>query len=139
MRQYLRDEAVDSAADGELSPQSVAPLLARFGEFTINADQLTQAFSAPLLTDDEVATLRRVALADAQASPSSDKYSADAAALLLSAPADAARGLARQLGVADAALHERMSRGVRAIAEVPGGGVLVVGDDRGVLSTWRVA
>lgn len=28
--------------------------------------------------------------------------------------------------------------GVRAIAEVPGGGVLVVGDDRGVLSTWRV-
>ena len=29
--------------------------------------------------------------------------------------------------------------GVRAIAEVPGGGVLVVGDDRGVLSTWRVA
>ena len=28
---------------------------------------------------------------------------------------------------------------VRAIAEVPGGGLLVVGDDRGVLSTWRVA
>ena len=32
----------------------------------------------------------------------------------------------------------RRPAGVRAIAEVPGGGVLVVGDDRGVLSTWRV-
>ena len=32
----------------------------------------------------------------------------------------------------------RRPAGVRAIAEVPGGGTLVVGDDRGVLSTWRV-
>ena len=44
LRQYLLDEA---GADAEgLSPQSVAPLVARFGEYTVNADQLTQAITA---------------------------------------------------------------------------------------------
>jgi len=119
LRQYLLDDVgADGDADDGRSPQSVAPLVARFGEFTINADQLTQAFNAPLLTDEEEATLRTVAITDAQSSSAaSDRYSADAAALLLNPPADAARGVAPQLGVTDAQMHERMSRGVQAIEE----------------------
>ena len=43
LRQFLLDEA-GTDAEG-LSPRSVARLLARFGEYTLNADQLTQAIA----------------------------------------------------------------------------------------------
>jgi len=111
LRAYLLDE------DETVSPgEAPLPLMARFGEYSINAADVQRAIDAPLLTAEEVETLRSISLRAAETA-TSDKYTADAADLLLSEPTDAARGVASQLGVPYLELLGRMARGVRAIED----------------------
>ena len=112
LRAYLLDEEVDDGAvDAPL------PLVARFGEFSINATDVHRALHAPLLTESEVATLRSISLRAADTDVSSAKYTADVADLSLSEPSTAARGIAHLLRVPSLELHARMGRGVAAIEE----------------------
>ena len=114
LRAYLLNE--DGAS---MSPdEQPLPLVARFGEYSINASDVQQAIDAPLLTMEEVETLRSTSLRAAEAAtPTSGKYAANAADLLLSEPTDAARGVASQLGVPYLELLGRMARGVRTIED----------------------
>lgn len=66
--------------------------VAPFGEFSINATEVAHALQGALLTDEERATLRDASLrAAASASPTSERYTADAKSLVLGAAAEAAR------------------------------------------------
>mmetsp|Transcript_76621 Transcript_76621/g.151867 ORF Transcript_76621/g.151867 Transcript_76621/m.151867 type:complete len:1162 (-) Transcript_76621:155-3640(-) len=108
----LNEEPSDGAVDTAL------PLNARFGELSINATDVHRALHAPLVTLQEVETLRSISrLTPLQTAEdtSSAKYSA--AGLVLGELEEAAHGIAHQLQVPYLELHARMGRGVTAIEE----------------------
>ena len=118
LRAYLLGEDDIDSSDGTGADGAPLPLVARFGEFSINAADVDRALNAPLLTGDELKTLQSIAIRKAQlASRTSAKYTADAADLLLSEPGEAARGVAHHLGVPYLELLTRMGRGVQAITD----------------------
>ena len=84
----------------------------------LSVRDVIRALNEPLLTEDEVGTLRSVSLRAAQnASATSDRYTADAANLLLSEPEAAARGVASVVGIPYLELLTRMGQGVQAIID----------------------
>ena len=88
------------------------------GDGQLSVRDIIRALNEPMLTKDEVETLRSISLHAVQAaSATSDRYTADAAELLLSEPEAAARGVAAVVGLPYVELLSRMSRGVQAIVE----------------------
>ena len=116
LRGYLLDD--DTAAIISPGYDAPLPLIARLGDFSINAADMQRALHAPLLTAEEVEVLRNLSVLSAErASVMSNKYTSDAADLLLKDPSEAARGIVHQLGLPYLELLARMAKGVEAIKE----------------------
>jgi hypothetical protein len=104
LRAYLLDED-----DGSLDEQPL-PLVARFGEFSINATDVGRALNQPLLSDAE----RRL-LHEALPSGDSSRFSADPAAMVFGQPREAALGVEHFMCVSSNTVRAGMSEGVAAI------------------------
>ena len=88
------------------------------GDGQLSVCDIIRALNEPLLSEDEIRVLRSSSLSAAETMPAtSDRYTADAADLLLDNPELAARGVTTIVGVDYLELLARMSRGVQAIVE----------------------
>jgi hypothetical protein len=70
-----------------------------------------------LVSANQQSQIRQALLRNQQEVPCNPRYTADATDLLLQGASEAAVGVASQLGLTDAELHERMLRGVAAIVD----------------------
>ena len=93
---------------------ATSPLIARFGQFSINAADMVQALNAPLLTSEERGTIRE-AVAISAAGDDGSRFTADPTALVFGEPNVAVLGLDNLLCITSNAMRAGMSEGVAAI------------------------
>ena len=106
--EQLRAYLLDGDDDGGSSP---LPLVARFGQFAINAADVGRALNAPLLGDAE----RRAICETVLASGDDTRFVADPAALVFGQPREAALGVEHFMCVRPNMVRAAMSEGAAAI------------------------
>ena len=105
LRAYLLDEPDDEPSSG------TSPLVARFGDFSINAADVAQALNAPLLSAEE----RRALYETVDKVEDGSRFTSDPSALVFGQPREAALGIDPFLCVPPNQIRAGMSEGVAAI------------------------
>jgi hypothetical protein len=112
LRAYLLDDPDDeSNTRGPSAGVQLPPLVARFGQFSINVADVTKALNAPLLTDHE----RRILSETVSRVADGSRFASDPAALVFGQPREAALGIDPFLCVPPNQIRAGMAEGVVAI------------------------
>ena len=118
LRAYLLDDPDDEPnTSGPSAGVQLPPLVARFGQFSINVADVTKALNAPLLTDHERRILNEtVSRVDVGSSGiQMSRFTSDPAALVFGQPREAALGIDPFLCVPPNQIRAGMALGVVAI------------------------
>jgi hypothetical protein len=118
LRAYLLDDPDDEPNTGGPSAGvQLPPLVARFGQFSINVADVTKVLNAPLLTDHERRILNEtVSRVDVGSSGiQMSRFTSDPAALVFGQPREAALGIDPFLCVPPNQIRAGMAEGVVAI------------------------
>ena len=112
LRAYLLDDPDDEPNTGGPSAGvQLPPLVARFGQFSINIADVTKALNAPLLSEHERHILNEIVPRVADGS----RFTSDPAALVFGQPREAALGIDPFLCVPPNQIRAGMADGVVAI------------------------
>ena len=112
LRAYLLDDPDDEPnTSGPSAGVQLPPLVARFGQFSINVADVTKALNAPLLSDHE----RRILTETVSRVADGSRFASDPAALVFGQPREAALGIDPFLCVPPNQIRAGMSEGVVAI------------------------
>ena len=112
LRAYLLDDPDDEPnTSGPSAGVQLPPLIARFGSFTINIEDVTKALNAPLLSDHE----RRILTQTVSRVADGSRFASDPAALVFGQPREAALGIDPFLCVPPNQIRAGMAEGVVAI------------------------
>ena len=112
LRAYLLDDPDDEPnTSGPSAGVQLPPLVARFGQFSINVADVTKALNAPLLSDHE----RRILTQTVSRVADGSRFASDPAALVFGQPREAALGIDPFLCVPPNQIRAGMSEGVVAI------------------------
>ena len=112
LRAYLLDDPDDEPnTSGPSAGVQLPPLIARFGSFSINIEDVTKALNAPLLSDHE----RRILTQTVSRVADGSRFASDPAALVFGQPREAALGIDPFLCVPPNQIRAGMAEGVVAI------------------------
>ena len=112
LRAYLLDDPDDEPnTSGPSAGVQLPPLVARFGQFSINVADVTKALNAPLLSDHE----RRILTETVSRVADGSRFASDPAALVFGQPREAALGIDPFLCVPPNQIRAGMALGVVAI------------------------
>ena len=112
LRAYLLDDPDDEPnTSGPSAGVQLPPLVARFGQFSINVADVTKALNAPLLSDHE----RRILTETVSRVADGSRFASDPAALVFGQPREAALGIDPFLCVPPNQIRAGMAEGVVAI------------------------
>ena len=112
LRAYLLDDPDDEPnTSGPSAGVQLPPLVARFGQFSINVADVTKALNAPLLSDHE----RRILTQTVSRVADGSRFASDPAALVFGQPREAALGIDPFLCVPPNQIRAGMALGVVAI------------------------
>jgi hypothetical protein len=112
LRAYLLDDPDDEPnTSGPSAGVQLPPLVARFGQFSINVADVTKALNAPLLSDHE----RRILTETVSRVADGSRFTSDPAALVFGQPREAALGIDPFLCVPPNQIRAGMAEGVVAI------------------------
>jgi hypothetical protein len=112
LRAYLLDDPDDEPnTSGPSAGVQLPPLIARFGSFSINIEDVTKALNAPLLSDHE----RRILTETVSRVADGSRFASDPAALVFGQPREAALGIDPFLCVPPNQIRAGMALGVVAI------------------------
>ena len=112
LRAYLLDDPDDDPnTSGPSAGVQLPPLVARFGQFSINVADVTKALNAPLLSDHE----RRILTETVSRVGDGARFTSDPATLVFGQPREAAIGIDPFLCVPANQIRAGMAQGVVAI------------------------